>query len=36
MARWLRIVLVVSGILTGWVALSVLTFDDGVRADYRR
>jgi hypothetical protein len=28
MARWLKIVLIVSGVLFEWVALSVLTFDD--------
>jgi hypothetical protein len=33
MARWLKIALVVSGIFGGWVILSVLTFDDGVKID---
>jgi hypothetical protein len=28
MARWLKIALIVSGIVAGWLALVVLTFDD--------
>jgi len=36
MARWLRIVLVVAGIMAGWMAIGVLTLDDNVRIDYRR
>jgi hypothetical protein len=31
MKRWLKIALIVAGIFTGWVALSVLTFDDSVQ-----
>ena len=31
MVRWLKIVLIVSGIIAGWVTLGVLTFDDNIR-----
>jgi hypothetical protein len=34
MRRWLKIALIISGLFAGWVALSVLTFDDSVRIDY--
>jgi hypothetical protein len=34
MARWLKITLVVSGILAGWLAIGVLTFDDNITIDY--
>jgi hypothetical protein len=33
MHRWLKIALIISGLFAGWVALSVLTFDDSVRID---
>jgi hypothetical protein len=28
MVRWLKIALIVSGIVAGWLTLNVLTFDD--------
>jgi hypothetical protein len=34
MNRWLKIALIISGLFAGWVALSVLTFDDSVRVDH--
>jgi len=33
MKRWLKIVLIVSGIFAGWAALSVLTYDDSAKID---
>ena len=36
MARWLRIVLIVSSIFAGWAALGVLTFDDNLKVDVGR
>jgi hypothetical protein len=34
MPRWLKTILIISALIAGWVALSVVTFDDSVRIDY--
>ena len=36
MAKWLRMILIILGILAAWATLSVMTFDDGVGVDYQQ
>jgi len=35
MANWLRLILVFLGIFVAWATLSIITFDDSVKVDYK-